>query len=195
MNKLLKVLLLAVLPLFVLACGTSGFSGSAAQLSSIPPLLKPGDKIDSMVITTGAEEATALWTFCQPTMNNDHLIMLDCGEVSFSRLAIGHTFGVMDLAFGESDGTELTWELYLDGIPIDLDAFGTYSFIQPALTNDLSAIKEGFGSVQVWDVVIENPTPGDHVVSGHARSGDKTYTWVVNFTVTEGHGPATIYVL
>ena len=194
MNNLLKVFSLAVVSLFIFACGIPGRPRSAAQLSSVPPMIEPGDKIDNMVVTTGAEDATPLWAFCQPTMNNDHLIMLACGEVSFSRLAIGHTFGVMDLALEESDGTELTWELYLDGNPIDLDSFGTYSFIQPELTNDPSPIKKGFRSVEGWDVVIENPTPGAHIISGHARSGDKTYTWVVNFTVTGGHGPSTIYV-
>jgi hypothetical protein len=184
MNKLSRVFLLAILPLFAFACGGGGMHWSAVPLLSAPPMLEPGDKIDTMVITTGTEAASPLWAVCLPTVKNDHLITINCGEVPFSRLAIGHTFGVMDLLPEEADWSELTWELSLDDHAIDLDAFGTYSFVHPDIAPNPSPIKEVFRSVKVWDVVLENPTPGTHVLYGRAHSKDETYTWMVNFIAT-----------
>ena len=96
-------------------------------------MLESGDQIDSMVITTGVEDAAPLWAFCLPTVKSDHLITVDCAEVTFSKLAIGHTFGLMDLAPKGLVWSELNWELSLDGHPIDLNAFGTHSFVHPDL--------------------------------------------------------------
>ncbi len=183
MNKLLRILLFALLPLLAIACGQGGLHWSTVPLFSAPSMLEPEDKIDTMVITTGVEAATPLWAFCLPTIKNDHLITADCGAVSFSKLTIGHTFGVMDLASEGLDWSNLKWELYLDGHPIDLNSFGTYSFVHPDLALDPAPIKEVFRSVRVWNVVLENPTPGPHVVYGHVRSGNETYTWIVNFIV------------
>jgi len=184
MNKLLRVFLLAIFPLVALACGQGGLHWSAIPLVSVPRMLEPGDKIDTMVITTGAEDAVPLWAFCVPTVINDRLITADCGEVSFSKLAIGHTFGVMDVVSEGHDWPDLKWELYLDGHPIDLNAFGIYSFVHPDLALSPSPIREVFRSVRVWDVVLENPAPGAHVVYGQAQSEGETYTWIANFTAT-----------
>ena len=74
--------------------------------------------------------------------------------------------------------------LYLDGHPIDLSAFDTYSFVHPDLAPDPSPVKEVFRSLKVWDVVLENPAPGAHVLYGRAHFDDQTYTWVVNFTTS-----------
>ena len=121
--------------------------------------------------------------------------MIDCGEVVSSRLAIGHTFGVMDRVLEETDWSEVTWELYLDGKPVNLDSFGTYNFEQPGLVHHPASIQVAFQSVQAWDVVLENPTPGAHVVSGNARFGDKTYTWIVNFSVIRIYMEPNIFVV
>jgi hypothetical protein len=185
MNKLLRKFLLVILAFLAIACGQGGLHWSAVPLFSVAPLLEPEDKIDTMVITTGAEAATPLWRFCSPTIKNDHLITADCGDVSSSKLAIGHTFGVMDLVSEGSDWSDLKWELYLDGHRIDLNAFGTYSFVHPDLAlNPAPISQEVFRSVRVWNVILENPTAGPHVVYGHVHSGNETYTWIVNFIVT-----------
>jgi hypothetical protein len=184
MNKFFAVLILAVLiSPFLFACNGDGFQRQSFQQSTLYAMLEPADKIDNMVITTGAEDATPLWAFCLPTVKSDHLIMVDCGEVSFSRLAIGHTFGVMNLVPEGTDWSELNWELSLDGHPIDLSAFGNYSFVHPDLAPNPSLIKEVFRSTKVWDVVLENPAKGAHVLYGRAQSKDETYIWIVDFTI------------
>jgi hypothetical protein len=150
------------------------------------PALQPGDKIEDMVITTGVENAYPLTAFCSPTIENDHSIRVDCGELSLcANLAIGQTFGVTDLIPPSIDREELTWKMSVDGHPIDLEAFGVYDFVRPDLAPSPSPVREIFKVARLWNVVLVNPTPGTHTLRGQAqpRDGAATYTWVVNFTV------------
>jgi hypothetical protein len=156
------------------------------------PALQPGDKIEDMVITTGVENAYPLTAFCSPTIENDHSIRVDCGELSLcANLAIGQTFGVMDLIHAMNlipqpiNWEELVWEMSVDGHPIDLEAFGVYDFVHPDLAPSPSPVREVFKMERLWNVVLVNPTPGTHTLRGQAqpRDGAATYTWLVNFTV------------
>jgi len=144
---------------------------------------RPGDTIDGMNLTTGVENAAPLWAFCLPTVENDHLISADCPELSYRKLAIGHTFGVMDLLPQSVDWSELIWELYLDGHPIDLNAFGIHDFVLPDLTASHFPIREVFRKITVWDVVLVNPTPRAHTLRGIVQTEAETYTWIVSFTI------------
>ena len=184
MNKLLKIfILVAVLPPLLLACSKKGAPSQLFEQSVAYPLLKPGGKIDDMLITTDMERAIPLWSFCLPTRENEHLITVNCDELSFDKLAIGHTFGVMDLVPEPIDWEELTWQIALDGQPVDLEAFGAYDFVHPDLAPNPSQVREVFRTIRVWNIVLENPAPGAHVLYGRAQSEDETYTWIVNFTV------------
>jgi hypothetical protein len=184
MNKLLKIFILvtALLPL-LLACGKTGARSQLFEQSITYPMLQPGGKIEEMVITTGVEDAIPLWSFCLPTIENNHRITVDCGELPFAKLAIGHTFGVMDLIPQPTAWEELTWQMSLDGRPIDLEAFGTYDFVYPDLAPNPSSVREVFRAMRVWDVVLVNPTLGAHTLQGQAQSQEEIYTWVVKFTV------------
>lgn len=55
-------------------------------------ILKPGDEINGMVITTGAAKVPPLWAFCPPAPVNDSVMVVDCQVPSMPRLAVGHTF-------------------------------------------------------------------------------------------------------
>jgi len=149
-------------------------------------ILQPGDKINDMVITTGVENAFPLWAVCAPKKVNDYSIMADCGQLSYNNLVIGHTLGVMDLVDPTIAWEELNWEMFIDGHPIDLPAFGVYDFVHPDIAMKPSPVREVFRVVRVWDVVLVNPTPGFHRLEGQALSSDRTaiYTWLVDFTVT-----------
>ena len=185
MNTLYRLLTLAAfISPFVVSCGRQGIQLQTIERPMAYTVLKPGEKMNDMVLTTGAENATPLWAFCSPTIENEHLITADCGELSYSELAIGHTFGVMDLIPPPSDWEELSWHLAVDGWTIDLEAFGTYDFVHPDLAPNPSPVREVFRSIRVWDVVLLNPTPGVHKLQGQARSEEGTYMWVVNFIVT-----------
>jgi hypothetical protein len=149
-------------------------------------MLQPGETVDDMVITTGAEDAYPLWSLCSSTKENDHSIRVDCRELALcANVAIGHTFGVMDLIPPSMDWEELSWEMSVDGHPIDLQAFGVHDLAHPYLAPSPSPVREVFNVARLWNVVLANPTPGVHRLQGQAQSRDgaEAYTWVVNFTV------------
>ena len=184
MNKFLGLFLVAVfLPSLLVSCSRQGMQSQTFRQPMAYTVLKPGEKVNDIVIATGVETAIPLWTFCSRTIEHDHLITADCGELSYSELAIGHTFGVMDLISPHSDWEELSWHLAVDGWAIDLEAFGTYDFVHPDLAPSPSPVREVFRSIRVWDVVLVDLTPGVHKLQGQARSEEGTYTWVVSFTI------------
>lgn len=146
-------------------------------------MLKPGDEIDGMIITTGAAKAPPLWAFCPPVLENDGVTSVDCRVPQLPRLAIGHAFGLANPALQASDWSALTWDFYADGQPVDLEAFGTYNYVMPDLALGPSPIREIFRQMKAWDVVLINPTPRTHTVQGVAGAEANTYTWFVNFTI------------
>ncbi len=185
MSRLFKITFLLFLgALFATACEGQVFPVQPVRPAVIYPMLKPGDRIDEMNITTGADQAVPLWAFCLPIVESDRRIMVNCSEISsYPRLAVGHTFGLMDLVPPSLDWSELTWELYLDEQPVDLGAFGTYDFVHPDLALSPSPIREVFRKVTVWDIVLVNPTPGVHILQGIAKVENEIYTWVANFAI------------
>lgn len=145
--------------------------------------LEPGDEINGMVINTGTTKAPPLWAFCSPAVEKQGVTTVDCLVPPLPKLAIGHTLGVADPALQTMDWSALTWELYLDGQSIDLDAFGIYDFVVPDLAPRPSPIREVFRQMRAWDVVLTNPTSGAHILQGATYAETSTYKWVVNFTV------------
>ena len=59
-------------------------------------MLKPGDEIDGMIITTGAAKTPPLLAFCPPALENDGVISVGCRVPQLPRLAIRHAFGLAD---------------------------------------------------------------------------------------------------
>jgi hypothetical protein len=148
----------------------------------VKSMLKPGDQIDGMILATGAADAPPLWAFCSPAPENDGGITLSCQVPPLPKLAIGHTFGVANQALQALDWSAINWELYLDGYPLDVEAFGVHNYVMPDLAPGPSPIREIFRQMKTWDVVLTNPTPGIHILRGTAYTEGDTYTWVVNFT-------------
>jgi hypothetical protein len=146
-------------------------------------MLKPGDEIEGMIITTGAAKTPPLQAFCPTALENDGIRSVDCQVPQLPRLAIGHTFGVADQALQTLDWSALTWELDLDGHLLDLESFGTYDYVMPDLAPHPSPIREVFRQVKAWDVILINPTPGRHTLHSVARAETDTYGWVVNFNI------------
>ena len=70
---------------------------------------------------------------------------MDCRELSFcANIAVGQTFGVMDLIPASIGRDELNWEMSVDGHPIDLEAFGVDDFVHPDLAPSPSPVREVF---------------------------------------------------
>ena len=187
MNKLSRFLVIATaISSFLFVFSQEEIERHFSGSFSTYPMLKPGEKIADMVITTGVERAYPLSAFCSATKENDHSIRVDCGELSVcANVAIGQTFGVTDLIPASIDREDITWKMSVDGHPIGLEAFGVYDFVHPDLVLNPSTGRELFKVGRLWNVVLVNPTPGTHRLQGQAqpRDGAAPYTWVVNFTV------------
>jgi hypothetical protein len=193
MNKFSKLLVFAIAAssfLFAYSQREIGSYFSERFLSF--PTLQPGETIEEMALTTGVEDAYPLSAFCSATKENDYSIRVDCGELSVcANLAIGQTFGVIDLIHAMNlipqpiNWDELVWEMSVDGYPIDLEAFGVEDIVYPDLARSPSPVREVFKMERLWNVVLVNPTPGMHTLQGraHHRDGAEPYTWTVNFTV------------
>ena len=183
MNKSLKVLILTVLLLSILACGIQERSGSTAQHFSASPMIEPGDQIDSMLITTGAEEATPLWAFCSPAQHGANTTTSDCSVPVIPRLAIGHIVMPGDDALTRLDWSQINWQLTIDGLPVDLKRFGSYDFVMPAMSHDPSPVREVFVEFTAWDIVLTDLKPGHHTLGFRAESQMGSYTWLVNLDI------------
>jgi len=176
MKKFLLFTFSLLTAVVILAC-------QPAWQSADDPLLKPGDKMDSMVITTGTMGVPPLWAFCSAARESDSMIAVDCHVPSLSKLAIGQPFDGADQALQALDWSALTWQLSLDGHPLDLATFGLYTYVLPDLASSPSPIREVFRQVKAWDVVLINPPAGIHTLYGIANSEADTYRWVVSFTI------------
>ncbi|MGE5251904.1 MAG: hypothetical protein ACM3QS_16995 [Bacteroidota bacterium] len=185
MNKLLKIVLALIGLALLAACGTLAVLAKSDRVSSAHPMFQPGDRIRDMTLTTGAEQAYQLWSFCSAPVQKENVTSVDCGVPAISRLAIGYPFGIPDK---QQEGSDLDWELTLDGRPVDLHAFGTQVLVFPAMTARPSPIREVFRRVKIWDVVLENPTPGLHTVRGSLRVNDQPYLWNVDLSVAAQGG-------
>lgn len=179
MKRFNLMLILLLLPFLTSACRGLFSREQPDHL----PVLEPGSEIDNMVITTGVEDAVPLWAYCHCTSESDKQITVACPELSYPKLAIGTVFNLRDLIPASIDMPSLTWEIYLDEQPVNLNAFDIHDIVTPDLLPSPSPVREGFMIITVWDIVLENPTPGSHTLQGMARSEDETYSWAVDFTV------------
>jgi hypothetical protein len=163
--------------LFMLtACQVAGQSLSTA-------MLKPGDTIDGMSLTTGAKDAAPLWAFCSPAQYVGNTTTSDCSVPMVPRLAIGYILMPGDNTLTRLYWSEISWQLTIDDQPIDLKSFGTYNFVMPAMSHGPSPVREVFVQFTAWDVVLTNLSPGEHTLQGSARMGTDSYTWMIHLTI------------
>lgn len=175
-NKLLSLIISMIV---LVSCQSMG---QPVDLS----MIKLGDEINGLVITSGAREATPLSAFCSPVLMKESRIKLDCLVSPSARLGISSTFYVLSQAMGIRDLADTTWVFYLDGQSVALETFGTYDYVVPTLAPHPSPVREVFRQVKAWDVVlIVNPSPGSHTLSGTTDTGTGLYSWEVNLTVSE----------
>jgi hypothetical protein len=147
-------------------------------------MLTVGDELDGMTLTTGAADARPPWVFCATDVI-ENVTTADCRVPQVSRLAIGHVFLGTDVAFSETEWSDLQWELYLDDQYINLAQFGTYDYLLPTMAPNPSLVREVFMKFTAWDVVLTNLQPGSHTIEGRVRAGAEEYSWVVDMVIEE----------
>lgn len=175
-NRLSNLLYVGLLVMLT-ACQAAGQPLSAS-------MFKPGNMIDDMSLTTGAQDAAPLWAFCSPAQYTSNATTADCEVPMLPKLAIGHFLMPGDDTLTRLDWSAIRWELSIDDQPIDLQSFGTYDFVLPAMSHDPSPIREVFVKFTAWDVVLTNLTPGEHTIHGSAQMGTDSYNWVIHLTIS-----------
>lgn len=156
----------------------------AQELLLSTAILRPGDTIDGMILTTGSAAALPLWAFCSSTQENQHIAKTDCRvPPMISEVAIGHVFNIANEIPAKSDWSEFTWELFIDEQAIDLASFGTYNFSMPSMSPNPFPVREVFKAFTTWDVALTNLKPGTHQLHGLVRSQSDTYAWDVNLII------------
>lgn len=179
MNKIhFSQLVLCGLLVLTTACQAAGQSFNAT-------MFRPGDTLGGMTLTTGAQDAAPVWAFCSAAQHVGNTTTSDCSVPLVPRLAIGHIIMPGDDALSRLDWSEILWELTIDGQPIDLKSFGTYSFALPAMSHDPSPVREVFVQFTAWDVVLTDLNPGKYTIQGLGKMGADRHNWVLRLTVEE----------
>lgn len=152
-------------------------------------MLKPGDQVADMTLTTGALEAPPLQAFCSRQVNNDEIAHECYIPAKLPKVAIGHFFILADVIPANLDWAEVTWNLSFDEQPIDLSLFGAYDFVLPGMVSNPNPVtKEAFWKFTAWDVVLTDLKPGRYVLRGTAQSQFDTYSWVVDLIIEAPYG-------
>jgi hypothetical protein len=184
MNKLFRFFMLAALiPPFLLACSEDRIQRQSFKLSTTQAMIEPGDTIDNMVVTTGADDAPPLWAFCSKSLEGKGSYILDCRVPALASLGIGNIFLYADQAITNLDWSDLGWELSIDGQEVDLESFGTFDYVVPTMSKSPSSVREIFKRGTTWNIVLTNLQPGHHTLWFVAQSKIGSYTWFVDLEI------------
>jgi hypothetical protein len=170
-------LLAIALFFFLSACQGAGQPLGAA-------LSEPGARTDGMSLKTGAADAVPLWAYCSPSQENTKIRTFECRAPVWQTLALGHLFLLADSADLDARGEGLTWELSIDDYLVDLESFGTFDYVMPAMPEGPSTIREVFVRMTDWNLVMTNLNPGEHTLFFRAQDGAGYYhEWLVYLTI------------
>ena len=196
MNKLFKIsILVAILPLLLLACGKQGARSQPLEQSISSPILQPGETMDGIIITKGIEDATPLWAFCSPGQHSGNTMSSRCNVPILPRLGIGHFFMISNDTLSDLNWSALRWWLSIDNQVVDLEAFGIFEYVMPVISKGHLPVREVFMTFTAWDVVLTNLSPGEHTIHGLAQMGTESYNWIIHLAIQDnGLGTGTPWV-
>jgi hypothetical protein len=187
MKKLFRFFMLAALiPPFLFACGADGLHWQSLKQSATHARIEPGDTIDSMVVTTGADDAPPLWAFCSNSPEGKGSYILDCRTPALASLGIGNIFLYAEDAIRNLNWSDLVWELSIDAQEVDLESFGTLDYVVPNMSKNASLVREFYQDCRrgtAWNIVLTDLKPGHHTLWFVAQSDTESYTWFVNLVI------------
>jgi len=167
MNKPVYLTLIVLFVFFLSACST-------ATPQSGDEMINPGDKIGDFFITTGNGEDVIFVTKLHCPFDNSTQTesceqpigtKVNVSQGIFADPSIGKTLDEL--------WSEQTHEMFIEGRPVNLQAFGTVDFNNPMV-----------GTVRVWKVVIVTDKPSKITArSTGVVGGDPwNYTAIITFT-------------
>jgi hypothetical protein len=184
MNKLFRFLLLTVfIPPWLFSCGAGRVTGQSLQQSAAHSMIEPGDTLSTMIITTGADDAPPLWAFCSSSPEGKSSYMLDCHVPVLASLGITNIFSSTNEATANLDGSDLVWNLWIDGQKVNLDSFGRIDYAVPSMSKSPSQIREIMMKGTAWNIVLTDLVPGHHTLWFVAQGSSETYTWFVSLEI------------
>lgn len=151
-------------------------------------MLKSGDTIDGMGLTTGVTGTPPLWAFCSSSQESSQIRSFNCHAPVLPTLAIGHIFLLADEVFTNLNWSDLAWELSLDNQAVHLASFETFDYILPSMAKHPSPIRELFKKATAWNIVLTNLNPGEHTLRFLAQNDTDIYTWFVNLVIESPNG-------
>ena len=148
----------------------------------------PSDKIGSMRVNRyGHSNAEVIWDYCSDAMTDKPGIQtIDCKVPLVSELFIGLGVESADKIQRDALWDTRTWELSIDGYPINLKAFNIADF---------DSERDGrHYEYRVWRIRLRNIAEGKHTLhymmhvneqidNSTSSSPPGTYELVVNFTI------------
>jgi hypothetical protein len=140
-------------------CESIGIQAEATNEPSntTDKMIEPGDKIGEMAVTNGQPGTPEIWNFCDPYLPNPGTYTKECAVPAIPNLQIGQGNLADTLELQDAEWQAQTWELILDGHPVDLPTFGTLP--------DQNILEGGRAfTLRQWNVVLANPTPGEHTL-------------------------------
>jgi hypothetical protein len=179
-NRLSHLLVIGVIFLLT-ACQGAGQPLSAAMVGS-------SDTVNGMSLTTGAADVPPLWAYCSPSQENTHIRTFNCRALVWQTLAVGNLFLLTDAALLNRNGSDFVWELSIDNYVVDLESFGTFDYVMPAMPASPSRVREVFAKVTDWNLVLTNLDPGEHTLHFQAQDGVVQYHWLVNLVIEAEEG-------
>lgn len=153
-------------------------------------LLKPGSKIGQMSLQISRTSIPSWSDYCMIAFSDSPGgDTIDCRMPLLPEFEIGVPWSAASQELLDANWQNLAWELFVDGRPVDLDAFGTTDF--DSQTEDGAPIRS-----RRWNLKLVNPTAGDHEVryllhinqeidNGLAVEKPRTLELVVNLTLGE----------
>lgn len=152
----------------------------AATLDS--GLLKPGDRAGSMLLSVGQRDsAERLWEYCESDVAQSGVISRSCAVPTFESIFAG--WGVWGKTSSDLDRQwdGSTWQLFVDGFPVNLDEFGVTDYDVPI---------DGGIKLRLWNLVLEGVTPGVHSLRYiHQTPENKTtdVTWIFSVAASSAY--------
>jgi len=174
MKIIVYLTLIAVLSIIIGGCGKATQKPNEAIPNLSEQIIKPGDRLDEFLITTGEGEDVFFMSKVHCPYDSSTGIE-SCEQPVGTKVNVGIAVYDDDPSSGKTLDeywSEQTHEMFIEGRPVDLQAFGTVDF---------SSI---IGTVRVWNVVVTTDKPGK--VTAHSTGvvgGDAfDYTAIVSFT-------------
>lgn len=177
MKRYASFVLVALIANILFSCANPAATPIAPPTTSISSI-QPGNTIGQMVIEIAKDDTgePSIFDFCSPiiTESDPAVIVRTCSVPQISYIFIGYGEFADTREELDSIWNNETWELYFDGVAVNLTAFGYFDVVW-----------EG-NQLRQWKIAVENLTPGEHklrfVITKVDNSREPTdATWV--FTV------------